>query len=219
MDYQKIEEKTIEIAELILSKEDLFISRVEYGQELGEELENYEEVIKDAICSNEKFDSKQGRTGGIRFIPKKHRQVKLSDKDKKQIKDSLKQFYQEFLEQLTKEKKANPEKEVQDAFQKWIKREIEKETNKGEIFGPKAIVNFRSNARKASKWKNIDGYIVDPKELKYHLQVKPILISFEVKADLPGIDGYLQAKHYLDFSHYSYLVFRASSKIPKSQQK
>lgn len=208
MTSEKIKQKVFEIAELLFSSQEMVISRVEFLNHLGSDFEEYGDLIREALCSNRKIvPNKQGRIGGIKFAEEKYRRSVLSQGDKSALSQKVDQLWSEYLEQSEKVKREKPEQDVEKAFHKWLES-LDKLHN---TFPEPNIVSFRSRARRGKKWKNVDGYYIRWETHKYFISFKPIFTTFEVKATLPKADGIGQAKYYLDFSHYVYLVFRYES--------
>jgi hypothetical protein len=201
MTSEKLEQKTLEIAELLFNSAELYISRVEFRNHLHEEFAKYGDLILDALCSNAKITKQQGRIGGIKFAEEKYRRSSLTPAEKTAIGKKVDQLFIDYQTQSNRLKREKPEKELEEKFQIWLEQQSTYFTNA-------AITSFRSDARRGDKWKNVDGYSIQLETHKFHLSFKPILTTFEVKATLPKADGIGQAKHYLIFSHHVYLVFR-----------
>jgi hypothetical protein len=154
-------------------------------------------ILRDVLCAipTERFAKIPNNPGGLCRVYKKGSQNSLVALESKFIEQQVRVLYQESL----KPKNEKPEKLVEDAFFKWLK-ENEKENFQ--------IINSCSSQRKGTTWENIDGYSIKVEKLDYHLHFKPLLTSYEVKAELPDAKGVAQAKSYLEFSNFSYLVFK-----------
>jgi hypothetical protein len=201
MTSEKLQQRALEIAELLFSSAELYISRVEFRNHLQEEFVEFGDIIRDALCSNPKITKQQGRIGGIKFAEEKYRRSSLTPAEKTAIGRKVDQLFKDYEAQSKRLKREKPEKELENHFQIWLEKQNTYFTNA-------AITSFRSDARRGDKWKNVDGYSIQLETFKFHLSFKPILTTFEVKANLPKADGIDQAKHYLNFSHHVYLVFR-----------
>ncbi len=203
MTSEQLQKKTLEIAELLFNSAELYISRVEFRNHLQEEFAEFGDIIRDALCSNKKITRQMGRIGGIKFAEEKYRRSSLTDKEKKEIEEKVAQLFKSYETESGKIKREKPEKELEERFQIWLK-------NQTEYFTNAAITSFRSDARRAQKWRNVDGYSIHLDISKFHISFRPVLTSFEIKAKLPTVQGVSQAKEYLKFSHHVYLVFQYS---------
>lgn len=206
MTSEQIKQKVFEIAETLFNSQEMVISRIEFLNHLGDGFGEYGDLIREALCSNKKIvPNKQGRIGGIKFAEEKYRRSILSQTDKTALSQKVDQLWAEY--QKEKVKREKPEQDVEKAFQKWLENlDIAHRT-----FPAPNIISFRSEAKRGGKWKNVDGYYIRWEAHKYYISFKPVFTTFEVKAALPKADGIMQAKHYLDFSHHVYLVFRYES--------
>lgn len=203
MTNDELHQKALEIANLLFSSEELYIPRVEFNNHLQGEFEKYNDLIREALCSITKITKQQGRTGGIRFVDGRSQRSTLAQVDITSIKKKIDLLFKDYKEQSARTRREKPEKEVENAFTMWLKNQKTDDNFKDTI-----ITSFRPDARKGDKWQNVDGYSLRIETLKYHLSFKPILTTFEVKAILPKMEGIAQSKHYQNFSHYVYLVFR-----------
>lgn len=196
MTKKKLFEVAKSVGEYLFNSSELKISREEFVNFVGNEYEIYFDVLLKSLSSLNKIDKKQGRHGGLEYKRAQKRTPQFFDADLELLKSKI----NENLEKLNKKRTRNkPEEAVEIAFKKWL---LSREKPKNEI------INFRSWARKNGKWKNVDGYKITTEEYKYHISFKPILTTYEVKANIPTKIGIAQAKDYLDFSHFVYLVFK-----------
>lgn len=85
MTSEKLQQKTLEIAELLFSSAELYISRVEFRNQLQEEFGEFGDLIRDALCSSPKIIKQQGRIGGIKFAEEKYRRSSLTPAEKTAI--------------------------------------------------------------------------------------------------------------------------------------
>ena len=195
MKKEKIIKKTFEIIEDLFQSEELRITRNELNKFIGKEYEIYSDIIKKGITSINKIEKIIGRTGGVAYSPAQKRRPELSPQDKVKIENEIISLLKN---QDVKKERKNPEKYIEEAFKEWLKNNKE----------PSTIINFRSAARRNKKWKNVDGYEITPIQFKYHLHFKPILTTYEIKANLPSVQDISQAKNYLKFSNKVFLVFK-----------
>jgi len=184
------------IANYLFQTSELKISRSEYQNLIGRDFDDYSEIIINSLSSINKIGKRQGRTGGLEYIPAQKRQPVLTDNDTKNLKENIQKFYKIHNSKRTYNR---PEANIEKAFKEWLIKE------KGTI---DRIINFRSSSRKNGKWKNVDGYEIFPITLSYFFEFIPILITYEVKAGVPSKKDIAQASEYLKFSHQVYLVFK-----------
>lgn len=211
MTLDTLKDKALEIADLLFDSEEKWISRADLKNHLPDEFAEFLDLIRNSLCSIEKIVKKKGQSGGIQFAEKSYRRSKLTQNEKATISKKVEQLFKDYIEQNNRPKNDKPEKEVEMAFKNWIE-------NQEKFFANAKFIRFRSEARKAQKWENVDGYALLIETLKYHLSFNPILISFEVKPSLPNIQDINQAKNYLKFSHEVYLIFRNDSNVEKTKE-
>ena len=201
MTNEELKAKTLEIAALLFASEELYLSRGELKNHLQGESAGYIDLIRESLCSINKITKKRGQTGGIQFADVKYQRSKLTHSEKILIEKKVDHLFKEYNEQSARPRNEKPEKEVELAFKNWLE-------NQEKYFTDSVFIRFRSDARKAKKGQNVDGYALKVETLKYHFSFRPILTTFEVKANLPNILDVNQAKNYLKFSHEVYLVFK-----------
>lgn len=190
--------KAIEIANLLFASTERYISRSEFNNHLQEDYMEYGDIIREALCSISKISKQQGRTGGIKYDDGPYRRSLLTQNEMATIKKKVEQL---LAAQIDKAVRTKPEHIVEKAFESWLEQQ--------EDFLKHAVIQrFRSEAKRASKWQNVDGYSIAIEKSRYHISFKPIFTTFEVKAIIPNVVGFSQAKNYLKFSHYVYMVFR-----------
>jgi hypothetical protein len=159
-------------------------------------------MVCDAICSipTKRFDRVPKNPGGLIRLYIKNSQNSLTNPETKALEKEIERFYEESLQP----KNIKHEEAIENAFHIWLK-----EQSKFENITPKdSIINFRSFKRSGAIWENVDGYAISIEESRFHISFKPILTTFEVKAKLPDKRDIRQAKEYLIFSHYVFLVFK-----------
>lgn len=198
-----LKDKVVEIAKHILESEDKTISRSDFKAILGGDLEPFNELVQRALLHLPKLVKRQGRLGGFQYSEERYSRGTLTQTDSKTLASKVDELYKEYKASLGQEKRAKPEKAVEDAFKVWIHKQER-------ILPAKTMIRFRSSGRRGGRWQNVDGYHIEFRTLKYQFSVRPILTTFEVKAALPDIVGISQAKSYRSFSHRVYLVFKHS---------
>ncbi len=203
MNIEDLRQKTLEIATLLSTSKERFISRVEYQNHLQGEFEEYSDLIREALLSNEKIKKNIGRTGGLRFELQKGQRAKFGNGESKMLEKVVDKLWAKYNEDIAKIPRQRPEKEVELAFKDWLE-------NQQDFFSDRVILNFRSDAKRAGSLKNVDGYLIQIEKGKYRVNFSPILITFEVKADIPQRGGIIQARSYMEFSHHVYLVFKSN---------
>lgn len=149
------------------------------------------------------------------YRPAQKRKAELSLNDKREIKKVIKEL---FKKSQSKRQNIKPEKEIENNFKIWLINDVNEDFDNMEYEFEK-IINFRSNSRKGSKWENVDGYLVEPRKLKYFLSFRPKLTTYEIKASEPSITNLKQAENYLSFSHEAYIVFKSSKNLRELQKK
>ncbi len=73
----QLKQKAIEIANLLFNSEELYLSRGEFNNHLQGDLEEFRDLIREALCSIPKITKQMGRTGGIKFSEEKYRRSVL----------------------------------------------------------------------------------------------------------------------------------------------
>ncbi len=204
MNEQKLVKKGLEIAEKLFSTDDFNLSASELNLLVGAEESNYLPILIKGLTTIHKISPKSGRAGGIRYVSSKNSRASLSLAEKKEISNLISRELKAFLK---KKERKNPESAVEKGFFQYLQSE--------ERLTEGIIINSRSSARARGKWKNVDGYKIEPINLKYHFLFKPSLTSYEVKAGYPTEPDVAQARKYLEFSNSVYLVFKDAGSAEK----
>jgi|GEM_PF-4737587 len=202
MSQKQLIEKSLEIAKILFESSELHISRSEMRNHLQDGFEQYYDLITKSLCASDKITNKRGKIGGIEYSKGKYRRPDLSVADKQKIEEKINLLFDELKKSEANERQ-QPELKVQASFKSWFQSETK-------IQDVDYIYNFRSEARKNGKWRNVDGYYITFEKSDYHLSFKPMLTSFEVKSGMPDTKDISQAENYFNFSHYVYLVFKSS---------
>lgn len=203
MTIEALKEKTLEIANLLFTSKERFISRIVYQNLIQGEFEEYSDLIREALLSNNKIKKNRGRTGGLQFVLERYQRSAINNSEKKNLDEAVEKLWKKYKQDQEKTPNQKPEKEIENSFKIWIE-------SRNNDFHDAAIVNFRSNAKRGGKFTNVDGYLIQIEKCKYHIGFSPILTCFEVKAGIPNKVDVMQARSYTDFSHHVYLVFKSS---------
>ncbi len=109
-----LQQKAFEIAQLLFNSQELYISRGEFRNHFEGEFEEYEDLVREALCSNSKIiPNKQGRIGGIKFLDEKYRRSSLSQIEKVALGKKVDQLWKDHQTQKERLKRERPEREVE----------------------------------------------------------------------------------------------------------